>query len=147
MCAQDIPTPSVTPRIASTTQAIAPWFLGSSHPRLTTHQTIAAKRASNSRTPSAPIDMTVERMKKMEAGKIAPMAVFLASDAAAEVTAQIFAVRANEIMLMGQSRPLRSVHMAEGWTPETIASTAIPAMRGHFYALERSPDVINWDPI
>jgi NAD(P)-dependent dehydrogenase (short-subunit alcohol dehydrogenase family) len=89
----------------------------------------------------------VERMKKMEAGKIAPMAVFLASDAAAEVNAQIFAVRANEIMLMGQSRPLRSVHMSEGWTAETIASTAIPAMRGHFYRLERSPDVINWDPI
>ena len=89
----------------------------------------------------------VERMKKMEAGKIAPMAVFLASDAAAEVTAQIFAVRANDIMLMGQSRPLRSVHMSEGWTPETVASTAIPAMRGHFYPLERSPDVINWDPI
>lgn len=89
----------------------------------------------------------VERMKKMEAGKIAPMAVFLASDAAADVTAQIFAVRANEIMLMGQSRPLRSVHMSEGWTPETVASTAIPAMRGHFYPLERSPDVINWDPI
>jgi len=89
----------------------------------------------------------VERMKKMEAGKIAPMAVFLASDAAADVTAQIFAVRANEIMLMGQSRPVRSVHMSEGWTPETIAATAIPAMRGSFYALERSPDVINWDPI
>lgn len=89
----------------------------------------------------------VERMKKMEAGKIAPMAVFLASDAAADVTAQIFAVRANEIMLMGQSRPLRSVHLSEGWTPEAIAATAIPAMRGQFYSLERSPDVINWDPI
>lgn len=89
----------------------------------------------------------VERMKKMEAGKIAPMAVFLASDAAADVNAQIFAVRANEIMLMGQSRPLRSVHLSEGWTPEAIAATAIPAMRGQFYPLERSPDVINWDPI
>ncbi|TXL64776.1 SDR family NAD(P)-dependent oxidoreductase [Zeimonas arvi] len=89
----------------------------------------------------------VERMKKMEAGKIAPMAVFLASDAAADVTAQIFAVRANEIMLMGQSRPLRSVHLGEGWTPEAIAATAIPAMRGQFYPLERSGDVISWDPI
>ena len=89
----------------------------------------------------------VERMKKMEAGKIAPMAVFLASDAAADVTAQIFAVRANEIMLMGQSRPLRSVHLSEGWTPEAIAEVAVPAMRRQFYPLERSGDVINWDPI
>jgi len=89
----------------------------------------------------------VERMKKMEAGKIAPMAVFLASDAAADVTAQIFAVRANEIMLMGQSRPLRSVHLSEGWTPEAVAEVAVPAMRRQFYPLERSGDVINWDPI
>ena len=89
----------------------------------------------------------VERMKKMEAGKIAPMAVFLASDAAADVNAQIFAVRANEIMLMGQSRPLRSVHLSEGWTPEAIAEVAVPAMRRQFYPLERSGDVIDWDPI
>ncbi|ODT36373.1 MAG: 3-hydroxyacyl-CoA dehydrogenase [Lautropia sp. SCN 70-15] len=89
----------------------------------------------------------VERMKKMEAGKIAPMAVFLASDAAADVTAQIFAVRANEIMLMGQSRPVRSVHLSEGWTPEAIAEVAVPAMRRQFYPLERSGDVIDWDPI
>ena len=64
-----------------------------------------------------------------------------------DVTAQIFAVRANEIMLMGQSRPLRSVHLSEGWTPEAIAATAIPAMRRQFYPLERSGDVISWDPI
>ncbi|MFA7666752.1 MAG: SDR family NAD(P)-dependent oxidoreductase [Burkholderiaceae bacterium] len=91
--------------------------------------------------------LRVERMKRMEAGKIAPMAVFLASDAASGVTAQIFAVRANEIMLMGQSRPLRSVHTVEGWTPEAIAEVAVPAMRPHFYPLERSPEVISWDPI
>jgi len=89
----------------------------------------------------------VEKLKKMEAGKVAPLAVFLASDAASEVTAQIFAVRANEIMLMSQPRPVRSVHYSEGWTPELIGEIAIPAMRKQFYALERSPDVIDWDPI
>jgi NAD(P)-dependent dehydrogenase (short-subunit alcohol dehydrogenase family) len=89
----------------------------------------------------------VEKLKKMEAGKVAPMAVFLASYAASEITAQIFAVRANEIMLMSQPRPLRTVHHGEGWTPERIAEIAAPAMRKHFYALERSPDVIDWDPI
>ena len=57
-------------------------------------------------------------MKTMETAKIAPLAVYLASDAQ-DVTGQIFAVRANEIFLMSQSRPLRSVHRAEGWTPET----------------------------
>ena len=54
---------------------------------------------------------------KMEAGKVAPLAVYLASDAAAAVNAQVFAVRANAIMLMSQPRPLRSVHHGEGWTP------------------------------
>ncbi|WP_420995697.1 SDR family NAD(P)-dependent oxidoreductase [Cupriavidus sp. 30B13] len=89
----------------------------------------------------------VAKLQKMEANKVAPMAAFLASDAAHEVNAQIFAVRANEIMLMSQPRPVRSVHMSEGWTPESIAEIAIPAMRGSFFKLERSPDVINWDPI
>ena len=89
----------------------------------------------------------VEKLKKMEADKIAPLAVYLVSDAASAVTAQIFSVRANEIMLFSQPRPVRTVHHAEGWTPERVAELAIPAMRKHFYALERSPDVIDWDPI
>ncbi|MCS6922103.1 MAG: SDR family oxidoreductase, partial [Elioraea sp.] len=62
----------------------------------------------------------LEKLKRMEASKIAPLAVWLASDAAADVTGQIFAVRANEIFLMSQSRPVRSVHRGEGWTPQTI---------------------------
>ena len=89
----------------------------------------------------------VEKMKRMETAKIAPMAVYLASNASQEVTGQIFAVRANEIFLMSQNRPLRSVHRSEGWTPETIAEQAMPAMRAHFYALDRSQDVFSWDPV
>ncbi|MGO4325940.1 SDR family NAD(P)-dependent oxidoreductase [Cupriavidus sp. 2TAF22] len=89
----------------------------------------------------------VARLQRMEPGKIAPMAVFLASDAGREVSGQVFAVRANELMLMSQSRPTRSVHMGEGWTPEAIGEIAMPAMRNSFFKLERSPDVINWDPI
>ena len=89
----------------------------------------------------------VLKLQKMEANKVAPMAVYLGSDAANEVTGQIFGVRANEIMLFSQPRPIRSVHMSTGWTPEAIAETAIPAMKGSFFKLERSPEVINWDPI
>ena len=88
----------------------------------------------------------VEKLKSMETAKIAPLAVFLASEEAKDVTGQIFAVRANEIFLMSQSRPLRSVHRAGGWTPETIASHAIPSLRAHFYPLDRSQDVFSWDP-
>jgi len=89
----------------------------------------------------------VEKLKSMQTAKIAPLAAWLASDAAQDVTGQVFAVRANEIFLMSQSRPLRSVHRAEGWTPETIGAHAIPALRAHFYPLERSQDVFSWDPL
>ncbi len=89
----------------------------------------------------------VLKLQKMESGKIAPMAVFLASDAAKDVNAQIFGVRANEIMLFSQPRPVRSVHMSTGWTPEAIAEIAAPAMKHHFMAMERSPEAIDWDPI
>ncbi len=89
----------------------------------------------------------LEKLKRMETAKIAPLAVFLASDLAQDVSGQIFGVRANEIFLFSQNRPLRAVHRSEGWSPETIAEHAIPSMRAHFYPLDRSQDVFSWDPI
>ena len=89
----------------------------------------------------------VERLKQMTAAKIAPLAVFLASDAAGSVTGQVCTVRSNEIFLMSQPRPVRSVHRAEGWTPESIAQHAMPALQASFFALERSGDVFCWDPV
>ncbi len=89
----------------------------------------------------------VERLKTMQSAKIAPLAAFLLSDQAHDVTGQIFAVRANEIFLMSQSRPLRSVHASEGWTAQTIADRAIPALRSSFFPLDRSQDVFSWDPV
>ncbi|MEM7251354.1 MAG: SDR family oxidoreductase [Pseudomonadota bacterium] len=89
----------------------------------------------------------VEKIKQMTPSKIAPVAVFLLSDAAKDVTGQIFAVRNNEIFLMGQSRPLRSVQRSEGWTPESVAEHAHPALQAHYYPLDRSQDVFSWDPV
>ena len=54
--------------------------------------------------------------------------------------------RANELFLFSQNRPLRSVHRDGGWTPQTVASHAMPALRAHFYPLERSQEVFSWDP-
>ena len=89
----------------------------------------------------------VEKIKKMTPAKIAPLAVYLLSDAASAVTAQVFAVRSNEIFLMSQPRPLRSVHRGEGWSPQAIADHAMPALQGSFMPLDRSGDVFNWDPV
>lgn len=89
----------------------------------------------------------VAKIQKLSTAQIAPMAAFLASDAAAEVTAQIFAVRGNEIFLMSQPRPIRGMHTAEGWTPETIAERVLPAMKPNFFPLETSNIVFSWDPV
>lgn len=88
----------------------------------------------------------LKKLKKLTPEKIAPMAVFLASDRAADVTGQIFAVRGTEIFLMSQPRPLRGLHRQGGWTPATIADEAIPAFKGQFLPLDRSADVFGWDP-
>ncbi len=89
----------------------------------------------------------VAKLQQMTPEKIAPLVVYLASDAAEGVSGQIFAVRNNEVFLMSQPRPLRSVHRGEGWTPETIAEHAVPAMRAGFYPLDVSADVFSWDPV
>jgi NAD(P)-dependent dehydrogenase (short-subunit alcohol dehydrogenase family) len=89
----------------------------------------------------------VEKIKQMGPEKIAPIVAYLLSDASKDVTGQIFAVRMNEIFLMSQSRPLRSVQRGEGWTPQTIADHAMPALKPSFYKLDRSADVFSWDAI
>jgi NAD(P)-dependent dehydrogenase (short-subunit alcohol dehydrogenase family) len=89
----------------------------------------------------------VERFKQMTPAKIAPLAVYLLSDAAREINGQIFAVRNNELFVISQPRPVRSVHRAEGWTPASIADHAMPALRAALVPLERSADVFAWDPV
>jgi NAD(P)-dependent dehydrogenase (short-subunit alcohol dehydrogenase family) len=89
----------------------------------------------------------IEKLKKMESAKIAPLAVFLASDRAQDVSGQIFGVRANEIYLFSQPRILRTLHRSDGWTPETIAEHAIPALASSFYENVPSMALTPWDPI
>jgi NAD(P)-dependent dehydrogenase (short-subunit alcohol dehydrogenase family) len=89
----------------------------------------------------------VEKVKKMSPAHIAPMAAFLASDAAREVTAQIFGVRGKEIMLFGHERPIMRVHHAEGWTPERIAEMFPGTLQHHLVPLATSAQYFNYDPL
>ena len=89
----------------------------------------------------------VPKIQQMTPNKIAPLAVYLLSDQARDVNAQVFAVRNNELFLMSQPRPLRSVHRSEGWTPEFIAEHGMPALKASFVPMDRSADVFSWDPV
>ena len=89
----------------------------------------------------------LEAFQRMTPEKIAPLAVFLCSEAASGITGQILSVRNNEIYLFNQPRPVKTIHRATGWTPEQIAAELKLAFASLFTPLERSEDVFNWDPI
>src|SRR5262245_24148951 len=89
----------------------------------------------------------IEAFQRMTPEKIAPLAVYLCSDAAADITGQIFSVRNNEIYLFNQPRPIKTIHRTEGWTPKGIAVELKAAMASSFTPLERSEEVFNWDPV
>ena len=96
-------------------------------------------------TPEGMARMKVNQ--RLEAEKIAPFTCALLTDAARDVTGQIFGVRNNEIYLFSQPRPIRTAHSGEGWTVQTCLDVAIPMMKPSFYALDKSRDVFSWDPV
>ena len=89
----------------------------------------------------------IARIRDMTPEKIAPLAVYLGSDHADGISGQIFGVRNNEIYLFNQNRPIRTLHRADGWTPEKLDAQLKGAFAPSFTPLERSTDVFSWDPI
>lgn len=89
----------------------------------------------------------VERMKSMSADKVAPLAAFLAGDAARAITGEVFAVRKNEIFLFSKPRPVRALHRSEGWSVESLEKEFFPAIRPSLHPLQRSAEVFDWDPV
>ncbi len=88
----------------------------------------------------------VNRMKNaMRADQVAQLAIALA--APGDTNGQIFAVRGNEVVLFNQPRPVKSVARLEGWTPETLLSQGLPAMKANFTDVGASASVFPYDPI
>ena len=89
----------------------------------------------------------VEKIKKMSPAHIAPVAAFLCTDDARDVSGQVFGVRGKEIMLFGHHRPIMRIHHAEGWTVERLADMFAGTMQQHLVPLETSGQYFNYDPL
>jgi hypothetical protein len=68
-----------------------------------------------------------------------------ASDAARDVSGQVFGTRMNEIYLFSSPRPIPSLHSAVGWTPEAIAEHTLRCPKPSFMPLDRSGDAFSLD--
>jgi NAD(P)-dependent dehydrogenase (short-subunit alcohol dehydrogenase family) len=89
----------------------------------------------------------VEKIKQMGPEHIAPVAVFLASDDAKDVSGQILGVRGKEIMLFSHMRPVFRIHSDGGWTPERLAAMFPGTLRHHLTPLDTSGQYFNYDPL
>jgi len=91
----------------------------------------------------------VERMKNMmRADQVAQLAVALASSPATkEVSGQIFAApRQRDFPDVAATADPRD-RQGRGWSPETIAEHAMPALKPSFFDLGATTSVFGWDPI
>jgi NAD(P)-dependent dehydrogenase (short-subunit alcohol dehydrogenase family) len=88
----------------------------------------------------------LEVAKRMTPDKVAPLAVGLMYDEATDVSGQIFGARMNELILFSQNRPVRTTQTTDGWTPDAVVETALPAFRPSFTENHISSQVFSWDP-
>jgi NAD(P)-dependent dehydrogenase (short-subunit alcohol dehydrogenase family) len=86
------------------------------------------------------------RKAKTKPEQVAPLAVFLASDAAKDVNGQIIGSRGNELYLYSQPRPVRTLHRGDGWTPGSL-SDMVSAWKTSFTPLDRTRNVFDWEPL
>lgn len=81
-------------------------------------QTVAATDAD---------EQMVAQLQGLGAEKIAPLAAFLVSDAAKNISGQLFGAQGDEIAFYDQPRPLATLYHEGGWTIEALADELGPA--------------------
>jgi NAD(P)-dependent dehydrogenase (short-subunit alcohol dehydrogenase family) len=111
---------------------------------------------SNCISPAAATRMTPQRANaqkdeafraRVRGDQVAPLALFLASEAAAAINGQIIGVRGNELYLYSQPRPVRTLHRAEGWTVEALDAQLLAAWGSSLVPLEETQNVFAWEAI
>lgn len=68
-----------------------------------------------------------ERLGDLQPEHVAPLVAYLASDAAAGITNQVFGVRGGEIAVFSRPRPMLTAFREGGWTARAIADDLMPA--------------------
>jgi NAD(P)-dependent dehydrogenase (short-subunit alcohol dehydrogenase family) len=107
----------------------------------------AASRMVES-TPNQTPEMTarIERRARVQRPEhVANLAVYLLSDAAKDISGQIFGARGPEIYLYNQPRPVRSLFRSGGWAPSKLAEVLPGMVRNSLTPVERTGDVFSWD--
>jgi len=99
------------------------------------------------RTPEEQEKEMEKRRRTTSPDQIAPLAAFLCSERASDLTGQIFGARGNEVYLYSQPRPIRTLHRDDGWTVEKLAETLPGAFKASLTPAERTRDVFAWEAI
>jgi NAD(P)-dependent dehydrogenase (short-subunit alcohol dehydrogenase family) len=87
----------------------------------------------------------LERLQRLSADDVAPLAVHLVSDGASTISGQVFAVRGAEIVLFSLPRPLATIYQPGGWDPSSLARS-LGTLESQFTPLAVTADVFPEDP-